>query len=369
MDNQQNGTFTDSRRRYPGEIEVGFTDVLRKHPTVHLAADHAPPIPAWILAFERRRPGLLRECIAEATGVFCYVYGGVSVLATFILTSAAKEANFGSLLNVAFGFAFGIAMALIVAAGTSGGHFNPAMTLVFATYQGFPWRKVPFYILSQCFGSFMACAVIYAQWHQQIKSYETALRALGAPMISATGPAGIFCAIPNAGQSNGYLFLVEFFADSFIGMIIWAVLDPNTQFISPASAPFVIGLAYFLMILGYGANTLSTNTARDFGARAFSAILYGRGVFTVNGGYAAISLLVNIPATFFGVTFYQLVFGDATRLIATGKALPTEVHRVLTEERAKNGGEPGEFETYLRKAPTARSEMVNGSIMDHQAKV
>jgi glycerol uptake facilitator-like aquaporin len=102
-----------------------------------------------------------------------------------------------------------------VAAGTSGGHFHPAFTLIFATFRGFPKWKVPFYIVSQILGAFIACALVYAQWHQQIKAYEAGLRALGAPLISATGPAGIFCAIPVAGQKNGYLFLTEFFADMF----------------------------------------------------------------------------------------------------------------------------------------------------------
>ena len=37
-----------------------------------------------------------------------------------------------------------------------------------------------------------------------------------------------------------------------------------------------------------------------------AACFYGSEVFTINDGYAAISILVNIPATFCGVLFYQL---------------------------------------------------------------
>jgi hypothetical protein len=90
-----------------------------------------------------------------------------------------------------------------------------AFTLIFAAFRGFPLRKVPFYIFAQVFGGFMACAIVYAQWHQQIKEFEAGVRALGGTFISPTAPAGIFCAIPAAGQSNGYLFLIEFFADTY----------------------------------------------------------------------------------------------------------------------------------------------------------
>jgi len=292
--------------------------------------------------------------LAEMAGAFAYVYCGVSALATFTLTTAAKEAGFGGLLNVAFGFAFGIAFALITCAATSGGHFNPAMTLVFATLQGFPWRKVPLYIISQITGAFLACLCVYAQWYQSIHDYEALLTSAGLPLVSATGPAGIFCAIPVEGQDLRWLFVTEFIADAFIGFIIWACIDANNPFVSPRTVPFQIGLAYFCMIIGFGANTLSTNLARDLGARMMSAAFYGSGVFTVQNGYAAISILVNIPATFVGVLFYQFVMGDATKMLKTGNALPAEVHRELQRERDANNGEPGEYETYLRKHPTVR---------------
>jgi len=284
----------------------------------------------------------LRECIAEAVGVFCYVYCGVSALATLNLTNAEGLTNFGGLLNVAFGFGFGIAFALITSATTSGGHFNPAITLCFATFQNFPWRKVPRYIFSQCFGGFLAAMFVYAQWHQSIVLYSEGLTAKGLPLISATGPAGIFVAIPLPTQTNGYLFLTEFLADAFIGMCIWACIDPNNNFMSPTAAPWAIGLIYTTMIIGFGANTLATNLARDFGARCMAACFWGRGVFTVHDGYAAISILTNIPATFLGVGFYQLNMSDHHALIQKGHAIHPEVNQVLDQEqkRRRNEGLP-----------------------------
>lgn len=79
---------------------------------------------------------------------------GIAAICNFTLNK--EDPAFGSLLQVGFAFAIGIAFAIITCAPTSGGHFNPAITICFATYQGFPWKKVPYYIFSQVFGAFIA---------------------------------------------------------------------------------------------------------------------------------------------------------------------------------------------------------------------
>lgn len=82
--------------------------------------------------------------MAEATGVFFYVFPGIAAITSFTINDGA--AGFGSILQIGFAFAFGIAFAIITCAATSGGHFNPAITVCFAVWQGFPWKKVPVYM-------------------------------------------------------------------------------------------------------------------------------------------------------------------------------------------------------------------------------
>lgn len=100
------------------------------------------------------------------------------------------------------------------------------------------------------------------QYHEQIAALSARSIAEGKGNVYNGGPASILCSFPGPTQNNlGYLFMIEFFVDSFIvsitrhaptwqslttiqGIVIWAVLDPANPFISPASAPFVIGLAY-----------------------------------------------------------------------------------------------------------------------------
>lgn len=53
----------------------------------------------------------------------------------------------------------------------------------------------------------MAALLVMGMYRQQIVKYEDALKAIGAPLVSSTGPAGIFCAFPAEGQSLGYLFM------------------------------------------------------------------------------------------------------------------------------------------------------------------
>lgn len=98
----------------------------------------------------------------------------------------------------------------------SASHFNPAITICFAIWQGFPWKKVPYYIFAQVFGSFMAALVVYGQYHQQIVEYSAAVTAKGLPLVFNGGPASIFCSFPSAGQSLGYLFMIEWFVDAYI---------------------------------------------------------------------------------------------------------------------------------------------------------
>ena len=53
-----------------GDVELGVTDALQKHFSRHVVQRR--PVSQRKLDFEHRRPRLLREMMAEATGVFFY---------------------------------------------------------------------------------------------------------------------------------------------------------------------------------------------------------------------------------------------------------------------------------------------------------
>ena len=147
--------------------------------------------------------------MAEATGVFFYVFPGIAAIAGFTLNIAnplvTSEnlglAAFGSLFQIGWAFGIGIAFAIVTCAATSGGHFNPAITISFAVWQGFPWRKVPHYIFSQVFGAFMAGLLMMGMYWPEVQKFKAETLAAGRPLVYNGGPASILCTFPNPDQT------------------------------------------------------------------------------------------------------------------------------------------------------------------------
>lgn len=279
------------------------------------------PVSHRRLNFESRRPKVLRECLAEFTGVCFFVFPALASVATYILhtNSELGVSAYGSHFQTGCAFAIGVAAAILTCAPTSGGHFNPAITLAMAFWQDFPWWKVPLYIFSQVMGAFFTGLLIVGVFWPEIRELNQTFIEAGKPLVASGAPASILCSFPDQhGNSNiAYLFMIEFFADAFIGIVIWAALDPANPFVKPAGIPFVIGAAYGVIIWGFGSMGLSTNLARDLGTRVVAAIFWGREAFTYQG-YAPIAILVNIPATLLATAYYEFMLRDSMAIISRG---------------------------------------------------
>ncbi|KAI9810669.1 MAG: hypothetical protein M1827_006128 [Pycnora praestabilis] len=348
----------DMSRLHTNDLELGATEAAQRHVSRHVVA--SKPVSQRKLDFEHARPRWLRECAAEATGVFFYVFPGIASITSFTLngTSPLGVTAFGSLFQIGWAFAIGIAFAIITCAPTSGGHFNPAVTICFAIYQGFPWRKVPYYIFSQIFGSFIAGMLLMGMYWEQIAAFKAETLAAGKPLVANGGPASILCTFPGETQNNlGYLFFIEFFVDSFIGIVIWASLDPANPFMSPYSAPYTIGLAYANMVWGFAGISISTNLARDLGTRIVAAIFFGGEAFSYKH-YSWISILVNVPATIFAAGYYELLMRDSVAVIGKGHAVHESGEEGLKRHLTRTGAMP--METGMTTA-TQDTSKGNGS--------
>ena len=87
------------------------------------------------------------------------------------------------------------------------------MTIVATIFKGFPPLKAVRYVIAQILGVFVACFVIYVQYHDEIKAVTHALEAEGvleAVNFTPQGIAGCFALYAPVGSSLGYVFFNEF---------------------------------------------------------------------------------------------------------------------------------------------------------------
>ncbi|KAF8896381.1 aquaporin-like protein [Infundibulicybe gibba] len=264
------------------------------------------PRPGYIRSIERQRNKRsvhwAAECFAEWLGVFFYVYAGMGSTATLVVSNIAKQPNLSSLTQIGLGYAFGIILAIVICGATSGGHFNPAVTIAHMVFRKFPFWKGMRYIFFQILGSYVASLVVYAQFKSYIDvSLETLAAAgtLDEVLFTANGPAGIFALYLVAPQTMGRVFLTEFVSCFVLAIVIWACIDPSNVFIPPPAAPFIIAFAYAAVIWGFGLPGVALNTARDIGTPG-------------GGSYAALTALTNIPAMLLGVFVYETILMDST---------------------------------------------------------
>ncbi|GAA5994908.1 hypothetical protein JCM5350_006609 [Sporobolomyces pararoseus] len=327
----------DHLNRNAGDVEVGVADILRQQQFAedsHQAA-HLPKPPRWLTTWEKRRPPLLVECFAEFLGTGIYCFAGIGASATLLITTAAKEAGFGSLLTIGFAYALGIAFAIVCCAGTSGGHLSPSFTIAFVLFKGFPIRKAPYYIASQIAGAFVGALIVAAIFHQQLAEVTAGMKALGLEkaIFSAQGPAGLFGLMPGTGQELKWAFFNELIGNTFLAILVFSVLDACNFFVSLSTAPFVIGMGYAMVIWGFSINSVALNNARDMGGRMACAIVYGRQCYTAYPGYTALAALTTFPATILGAGIQTLFLSDSARMIVNAPPSHAAAVDALNESR------------------------------------
>ncbi|ORY89714.1 aquaporin-like protein [Leucosporidium creatinivorum] len=325
--------------RAAGDIETGIADVLQPRRVHNAAPQQAPP--QWLVTWETRRPTLVMECFAEFLGVFFYCLFGIGASAAFFTTAAAKVEGYGNLLTVGLAYGMGIALAVITASATSGGHLSPCYTIAFWAFKGFPARKVPFYLISQIFGAMVATWCVYGMYKVEFDAIHEALVAAGpigqASIYTPSGPAGILALFPGTGQQSSYLFLTEFMANLVLAIVVFTCLDGSTFTVSMATVPFVIALSYSSIIWAFAPASVALNTARDLGGRIACSAVYGHGCFTAHKSYTVLACLTNIPATLIGGFIQTTLLSDTAREILHAPPHMMEAARSHNERNGHDG--------------------------------
>lgn len=261
-----------------------------------------------------RRTILPAWFVGEFLGTFILVFFGCGSVATAVLTGAQV-----GIFQVAIIWGIGIATAIYLTGSLSGAHLNPAITIAFAAWTGFPWKSVPRYLVAQFGGAFAASLVLYGIFHGVLSSYETTHGIVrGAPGSEAT--AMIFGEFfPNPGGrpltdamrsavSPATAFFIETVGTAILALVIFGSVDEGNASRPRMLTPVTIGVTVTILISLLGPLTMAAfNPARDLAPRIFSYIAgWGKIPFTVNGtGWLTVYVLAPIVGGLIGGAIYR----------------------------------------------------------------
>ena len=247
---------------------------------------------------------LTRELLAEFFGTFILIVFGVGVVAQVVLSRQTAGAYLS--INIAWGLA--VAMGCYVAAGVTGAHLNPAVTIALAAHRKFPWAKVVPYSLVQVAGAFVASAVVFVTYREAFAAFDGGVRQVLGPQ----GTAGIFATYPQPFLSvfpGGFIDQVVGTALLVIGIL--AITDSRNSPAPAGLAPLVVGLLVVLIGATFGFNAgYAINPARDFGPRLFTAIAgWGGGVFTAANNWWWVPIVAPLVGGVAGGATYDFFVG------------------------------------------------------------
>ncbi|KAI5264542.1 aquaporin-like protein [Aureobasidium subglaciale] len=242
----------------------------------------------------------LRPYLAEFIGTLLLILIGDGVVAQAVLT----DFYYANFLSVNLAWASAVALSCYVGAAV-----NPAITLASAIIRPTKqqWAQLPGKWAAQFSGAFVGAALVYLQYRSAIKAWDPEFTVPGGSILSPQGhhSAGIFATYPAAHfGTNWEAAVTEFLGSSLLAFGASAVADPKNEGLK--APQFMM----FALMVAIGASMgwqtgYAVNPARDFGPRVFSAIVYGREVFTAKGFYFIVPLVVPLFGCIVGAAIYD----------------------------------------------------------------
>ena len=272
-------------------------------------------------------PPLRDALTGEFLGTFVMVFFGIGVVHAAVISGAQI-----GLWQVAAVWAVGVTLGIYTAASLSGAHINPAITLVVAVYDGFPWRRVIPYWTAQVAGAAFAGLVLYLLYSNAITAFEIQHGlARGEPgsQLSAMIYGEYF---PNPAvfgtdeKAFGTVDIKVGFAAELVGTAMLAfivsVVTHGRNYARPQSAGAAVaigvGVAAIISVLA-PLSQAGLNPARDFGPRliAYFAGWDGIAIPGPRGGWLIVYILGPLIGALIGGGLYRYA---ASRLPADDSA-------------------------------------------------
>lgn len=213
--------------------------------------------------------------MAELLGTMLLILLGDGVVANVSLKKSKGE-NAGWIV-ITIGWAIAVAIPVYIFGPISGAHFNPAVTIAFASIGQFSWADVPMYIIAQLIGAIIGAFLVWITYLSHWEATEDPAAKLG-----------VFCTAP-AIRDNTSNLITEIVGTFFLVFGIMGV--SNTKMVDGLS-PLVVGLIILAAGISLGGPTgYAINPARDLGPRIAHAILPIKGKGDSDWGYSWIPIV------------------------------------------------------------------------------
>ncbi len=272
------------------------------------------------------RSPLRISCLAEIVGTFILIFFGCGVVHVAVTTGLVS-----GIFQAAIVWGLGVALAVYVIGGISGGHINPAITLAMAVWSDFPRRWILPYWASQLAGAMLAALCLHIMFAETIVAFESAhdiTRGDASSVVTASMYGEYF---PNptvdlhagaAGHENVSVIaamMMEIVCTGLLALCVFALTDEENTVAPLANlAPVLIGLTVAALVVVIGSQTQAClNPARDFGPRIVAYFAgWGDVAFPGPRGGGA-TLLVYLVSPLVGAVLggglYSRVLGPAHR--------------------------------------------------------
>lgn len=249
--------------------------------------------------------------IGEVVGTALLILLGGGVCAAVTLKKS-KAQNAGW-LAITFGWGFAVLTAAYVAAGVSGAHLNPAVTIGLAVTGGTPWDQVPLYIGSQMVGAMLGAFLVWVAYYGQFQAHMADLaaqpEAVEGPDDAKAGPVlGIFSTGPEV--RNAAMNLATEVIGTFVLLI--AILTQGLNGSGEGLGTLGVLITALVVVsigLSLGGPTgYAINPARDLGPRIVHALLPLKHKGRSDWGYAWVPVVGPVVGAVLAGLLYNVAF-------------------------------------------------------------
>ncbi|KNA17509.1 hypothetical protein SOVF_079270 [Spinacia oleracea] len=203
----------------------------------------------------------LQKMIAEVLGTYFLIFAGCAAV-----TVNLNSEKVVTLPGIAIVWGSAVMVMVYSVGHISGAHFNPAVTIAFATSRRFPWKQVPGFVICQVVGSTLASGTLRLIFNGHQNQF------------AGTSPAG----------SNIQSLVIEFIITFYLMFVISGVATDNRAI--GELAGLAVGSTVLLNVMFAGPiSGASMNPARSLGPAIVSNHYTGIWIYLVGPTAGAIA--------------------------------------------------------------------------------